>query len=81
MFAKRIVAESGDDAHRIGTAYTMALARQPTESEIARAQRFLESATAAGRADAATVSPKVELEAWALFCQALFASNEFIYLR
>jgi hypothetical protein len=80
-FATRILAESGDESHRVRLAYTLAFGRPSSEVEIGRAHAFLEAATAAGRTDAAAVSGEVERDAWALFCQALFASNEFIYLR
>ena len=66
-FAARIKDYSGYDAARINRAYDLAFGRSPTEAESQRALVFLgENAPA---------------EVWSLFCQSLFASNEFIYLR
>ena len=66
-FAARIKDYSGYDAARINRAYDLAFGRSPTEAESQRALAFLgENAPA---------------EVWSLFCQSLFASNEFIYLR
>ncbi|HEY0982197.1 DUF1553 domain-containing protein, partial [Schlesneria sp.] len=65
--AERLRTASGYDEARIQLAYELAFGRPPQEAEIKRAMQFLgENAT---RQD------------WSLFCQSLFASNEFIYLR
>ncbi len=64
-----------DDAARVQLAYQRALCRPATAEETARALRFLTLATtASGKSGDRTA-------AWAAFCQALFAANEFIYLE
>jgi hypothetical protein len=42
---------------------------------------FVRELTAAGASTGAESSTQAERQAWALFCQSLLASNEFIYLR
>ena len=66
-FAARLKAFSGYDDARVSQAYRLAFGRSPTAAETQRALEFL----------GANVSP----QDWSLFCQSLFASNEFIYLR
>jgi len=61
-----------DSEARIRAAYEGALARLPSETEVRRALAFV---TGARRDD----SPAAEMEAWAAWCQTLFASNEFLY--
>ncbi len=53
---------------RISKAYRLSFSRNPTEAELGRAKRFL-------------ASSNNNSEVWSLFCQSLFASNEFIYVR
>ena len=66
-FAARLKAFSGYDDARVSQAYQLAFGRSPTAAETRRALEFL----------GANASP----QDWSLFCQSLFASNEFIYLR
>ena len=79
--ARRILAAPLDHAGRIGFAYELALGRPPTESERARAASYLLNEArglvpvkAGDKAGAAELS-------WSTFCQALFASAEFRYLK
>lgn len=51
---------------RIRKAYRRCLSRGPTPTELARAEEFLKQATVSRQA------------AWQMFCQSLFALNEFI---
>ncbi len=54
---------------RIMIAHQKVFARNPDESELARAKRFLNQFEGN------------QQEGWALYCQALLASNEFMYLN
>jgi cytochrome c553 len=68
------------DPQRIDLAYRMAMARPATTAEIQRLTRFIqayESRLVGTEPEAA----KRHLEAWSAACQALFASNEFIYVN
>jgi hypothetical protein len=80
-FANRLLALPGNDAARIAHAYRLAFARAPRAAESARALGFISDLRASGITDAAGVAPESTQQAWALFCQSLFATNEFIYLR
>lgn len=67
-FAARVRQEAGPDVvDRIETAWLLALGRTPTEAERAAAKDFL---------GAESLS-----DSWALLCQALLASNQFVYLN
>ena len=68
-----------DDPARIRRAYEFALSREPTALEIQRATALLRDVTG-DLPSAATASDKGSLPAWAVFCQALLASNEFRYV-
>ena len=79
--AQRILAAPLDHAGRIRFAYELALGRPPTEGERARAESYLLNEArgllpvkAGDKSGAATLS-------WSTFCQALFASAEFRYLK
>ncbi len=57
------------------------MSRLPTEMETNRALRFIDELAAEGRTNSEQVDPAAVQRAWSLFCQSLFASNEFIYVR
>jgi len=65
--AARLKEYSGYDVARVSQAYQLAFGRSPTAAETRRALEFLGE----------NASP----QDWSLFCQSLFASNEFIYVR
>ncbi|XZE53211.1 PSD1 and planctomycete cytochrome C domain-containing protein [Planctomycetaceae bacterium SH139] len=65
-FAAQIRATEGDLNQQITLAYEKALGRPPSNQEVDRAAEFLGIDTGSR---------------WALFCQGLLASNEFIYLK
>ncbi len=74
-FAKRLNAAESDDARRIELAHLLAYSRPAGTHELERARKFLgQFAKTAGDAGA-------QQQAWAAFCQALLAANEFIYLN
>jgi hypothetical protein len=80
-FAEQLLArKDATDAQRIDLAYRKAMARPAATSEIQRLTRFIQ----AYEAKLASTEPdatKRRLEAWSAACQALFASNEFIYVN
>jgi len=67
VFADRLHRDEPKDVQaRIRLAYRHVYAREPTSTEVQRAEAFLAADSKQG---------------WALFTQALFAANEFIHLR
>jgi len=72
-FAKRFQGTSADPKERITAAYLTAFSRPPTAAEIARAESYLttQAAERGGSSDGALTT----------FCQALFASAEFRYVK
>ncbi|MEW4530298.1 PSD1 and planctomycete cytochrome C domain-containing protein [Maioricimonas sp. JC845] len=79
--AGRVLESTAADEGRVQYAYELALGRTPTPSEMERALGFVSGLTSQSLTDAATVDPAAERKAWALLCQSLFASNEFVYVR
>ena len=69
-----------DDDARIRRAYEFALSREPTAPEIQRATALLRAVTADLQSAATTATEKDAVAVWAVFCQALLASNEFRYV-
>ena len=67
-FGSRLLASAGTVPERIEEAWLLAFGRRPSERETEMAEAFIESGNG-------------ENEQWQLFCQSLFASNEFIYLN
>jgi mono/diheme cytochrome c family protein len=75
-FARRLQLESETDvAARVRRAYVLAAARQPTAAELSSAMEFLSAQPAAY-----PKNPKAGELAWVDFCQALLASNVFLYV-
>jgi hypothetical protein len=79
--ATDLLRESSSDASRIERAYAQVMSRPPTVAETNRALRFIDELAAEGRINSAEVDPMAVHRAWSLFCQSLFASNEFMYVR
>jgi hypothetical protein len=79
--ATMLLGKTQDSSGRVTLAYERALGRSPTDSESTRAVAFVNDMTSSALTDAAGVESKAEDRAWSMFCQGLFASNEFIYLR
>ena len=73
--AEQILAEpQAHPASRVTAAYRQALQRDPSEKETTRALSHIdEQETDLSGADST-------IRAWASFCQALLASNEFRYI-
>ena len=73
-----------DDAARVDRLYRLAFGRSPTSEEASRALAYL------GESEAVRPDPKAKqppdattlrAERWVSFCQAIFASGEFRFLR
>jgi hypothetical protein len=79
-FATRLFKFSADKEARLLAAYRLAFAREATAEDLRRAENYLTAADATLNSTQQD-STKREQEAWALLCQALMMSNEFIYLR
>ena len=79
--AERLLGVSASDASRVELAYATILNRQPTPHESERVLAFIREITAGALTNSETIDPKAMRRAWALFCQSLYASNEFMYLR
>jgi len=78
--AERLLKGPGSDLERIGQAYRMFLARQPSTVEAQNAAGFL--SRYAQTLNEENVSPTQVLQrAFSALCQALFASAEFAYLN
>lgn len=75
-----IVLKMSDERDRVTAAYRRTLSRRPTEEEMARAINFVGELTS-GAITAQGLLPDREHSAWSLFCQSLYASNEFIYVK
>ncbi|MEP7339858.1 MAG: DUF1549 domain-containing protein [Acidobacteriota bacterium] len=77
-FAERVVAEAGNDTRKqIGSAFKLALNRQPTEKETAWALEFLKSQT---EGYAARKNERAGVSALRDICHAVFNLNEFLYV-
>ena len=75
-FAQRLQLVQRTRSGRICVAYLLAYGRRATENEVERASVFIDSYS--------SVDPERyadEGNAWQAFCQALFASNEFLYVE
>jgi hypothetical protein len=79
--AGRLIGEGGDEASLASRAFELALSRLPTASERSAAIEFVKSQTDRRRArDAGKPDAEVRTAAVADFCQALFSTNEFLYI-
>jgi len=68
-FAERLASlPASKQEDRIRTAYQMCLSRDPTAAELKRAKEFLKQPAESQNA------------VWPMFCQSLFALNEFLYV-
>ena len=79
--AESLLALSASDSSRIETAYLRVLGRAPTDRESHRVLIFMEQIASAARVNSENLDRDQVVQGWSLFCQSLFASNEFMYLR
>lgn len=79
--AESLLQLSASDASRVEIAYQRVLGRYPDERESRRAIDFLAQIQSGARLNADAVDDQWISKGWSLFCQSLFASNEFIYQR
>jgi len=79
--AKRLMNASSDPASRVSLAFELVYGRPADEPDIRLATEFV-TAILATRDDATLrASAGEEQQAWSLYCQSLFASNEFVFVR
>jgi hypothetical protein len=79
--AGRLIGECSDEASLANRAFELALFRLPTASERSAAIEFVKSQTDRRQArDADKAAADVRAAAVADFCQALFSTNEFLYI-
>ena len=71
---------ANNDIDRISFAYQKVLGRPATGSELKRAARFIGEMTAEDISSGGTHEFDHQ-QAWSAFCQSLFASNEFMYVK
>jgi len=79
--AKRILATPLDYPARLNLAYQLALSRPATEAERKRADQYLLIEAKGLMSVKKDNKEDASLLAWSTYCQALFASAEFRYLR
>jgi hypothetical protein len=84
-FADRLLALPGvDDAGRVQRAHALAYSRPASPVEVAEALSYLrgrEERLAASQPDTGVPPEPRRRAAWAEYCQALFAANEFVYVN
>lgn len=78
--AAELVGSTMSEQDRVSHAYLKALGRPATVAETTRALAFLED-TGFVTVTATGPDEQDRVRAWALLCQSLFASNEFMYVR
>ena len=78
IMARRLAKESDDERVRVERAYLLTLSREPTAMEVDEALAFV----AQFKAESDVMDDKAKAQdAWAAFCQTLFAASEFRFLR
>ncbi|MGB7345647.1 MAG: PSD1 and planctomycete cytochrome C domain-containing protein [Pirellulaceae bacterium] len=81
QFASWLMAHRSTDRDRVALAYQKALGRNATTTEWQQASDFIDDLTSRALTGSDSVSEREQHQAWSLFCQSLFASNEFIFIR
>ena len=79
--ARQILDDADTEEARLLTAYRRILGRLPEATEIAEARSFLADATSRSLTRSDAVETSAVQRAWALLCQSLLVSNEFLYVR
>ena len=78
--ASMLLERGRDDIERVQMAYERTVGRPPSTDETQRAIAFVGELTSQS-IGATGVDAAGQQQAWSAFCQSLFASNEFIYVR
>ncbi len=78
-FADRVLKAEADDAARVTLAYRLAFGRPATAEEVTQSLGFVKDFE--GSLTAENDAPTRKAKAWAGLCQAIFASNEFVYVE
>jgi hypothetical protein len=78
--AQSLLADAkADDGGRVGSAHLRALGRPATDDQVHEALAYLDSYAATAQATGQS-GHDARLAAWQSYCQALFCSNEFLYI-
>ena len=80
QLASSLLNETNSDEERVTIAWQRVTGRPSTPAENNRILAFIDDTTAATVA-ATGVDEDQRLRAWTMFCQSLFAGNEFMYVR
>ncbi len=78
--AERVMNAGDNDRARVSAAYDRAFGRSPSEPEVSRALDFIRDADLMLVSSGNGGDESARARAWAAFCQALLASNEFRYV-
>lgn len=78
--ADHLLRETSAISERVRAAYLKFYCRPPSETEMQAAEKFIADYSSAALRNRVP-SNRVERNAWSAFCQALFASAEFLYRR
>jgi hypothetical protein len=79
--ANKLIGEGAEETSLVNHAFDLALSRPPTDSERQAAIEFVKSQVERRQArDAKKPAAEVRAAAVADFCQALFSTNEFLYI-
>jgi len=79
--ARMVLEEGATDEARLLVAYRKVLGRLPNAQEAGEAKLFLAEASARHLTRSDAVETSAVEQAWALLCQSLLVSNEFLYVR
>jgi cytochrome c553 len=78
-FARRLLAASGDEWHRVEVAHRLAWSRPAKPEEVERGVRYVEEYRRR-LAEAGAPAERQELEAWTSYARVLLCANEFVYV-
>ena len=79
--AQTLLKLSASDSSRVEMAYQRVLGRHPTERESRRAVDFVAQVISGVQLNSNAGDDAGINQGWSLFCQSLFATNEFMYQR
>ncbi|HVJ84657.1 MAG TPA: DUF1553 domain-containing protein, partial [Caulifigura sp.] len=79
--ARQILDDADTEEARLLMAYRRILGRLPEATEIAEAKSFIAEVTSKSLTRSDAIESSAVQKAWALLCQSLLVSNEFLYVR
>jgi hypothetical protein len=78
-FAKRLLAETSDDAARLERVFALTLARGPTDREREQTAAWVDSLRAQFEMSGLPAAER-NLQIWSALTRVLFRTNEFLYV-